>query len=48
MTLDEVRTCDYCFTPVTQDGDAWVDETNGDVCSGNIVTGDNENEMHSA
>ena len=40
-----MRECGYCLELITQDGDAWVDYTNGDVCSGDS-DGVNENELH--
>jgi hypothetical protein len=40
-------TCQYCDAAVTQDAEgAWLDATDGDCCSGNPETGENENEAH--
>lgn len=45
VTAPLPTTCRYCGMDLRFDGGAWVDHTDGDVCSGNDNL-DNENEPH--
>lgn len=39
--------CFYCGTHLTLDDEGvWIDDTEGDCCSGDPYTGTNENEQH--
>lgn len=48
VTVSPARRCRNCAALLHPDLDAWVDDTGGDVCTGNQVTGAGENAPHLA
>ena len=43
--MEKIVWCTYCGEAIHQDGDSWVDDTDGDCCSGSYTLV-NENEPH--
>lgn len=42
----DTKRCKFCETELHLDGAVWVDDTEGDCCSGDPDTCENENEQH--